>query len=98
MNISIKSNGSRQFCQISIKNDAGEADYVLLDSKGFPLCAIEAKRSAKSPLVGKEQARGYAESLNCRFIILSNCVSPYELIRTQQKDLKEIMKSYVSKR
>ena len=27
-----------------IKNDAGEADYVLLDSKGFPLCAIEAKR------------------------------------------------------
>jgi type I restriction enzyme R subunit len=60
-----------------IKNDAGEADYVLLDSKGFPLCAIEAKRSAKSPLVGKEQARGYADSLKCRFILLSNSIQHY---------------------
>ena len=60
-----------------IKNDAGEADYVLLDSKGFPLCAIEAKRSAKSPLVGKEQARRYADSLNCRFILLSNSIQHY---------------------
>ncbi len=60
-----------------IKNDAGEADYVLLDSKGFPLCAIEAKRSAKSPLVGKEKARGYADSLKCRFILLSNSITHY---------------------
>ena len=60
-----------------IKNDAGEADYVLLDSKGFPLCAIEAKRSAKSPLAGKEQARGYADSLKCRFILLSNSIQHY---------------------
>ena len=60
-----------------IKNDAGEADYVLLDSDGFPLCAVEAKRSTKSPLVGKEQARGYAESLRCRFILLSNSLSHY---------------------
>ncbi len=60
-----------------IKNDAGEADYVLLDSKGFPLCAIEAKRSAKSPLIGKEQARGYADSLKCRFILLSNSIQHY---------------------
>jgi len=60
-----------------IKNDAGEADYVLLDSRGFPLCAIEAKRSAKSPLVGKEQARRYADSLKCRFILLSNSIQHY---------------------
>ena len=60
-----------------IKNDAGEADYVLLDSDGFPLCAVEAKRSTRSPLVGKEQARGYAESLRCRFILLSNSLSHY---------------------
>ena len=60
-----------------IRNDAGDADYVLLDSKGFPLCTTEAKRSAKSPLVGKEQARDYAQSLNCRFIILSNGISHY---------------------
>ncbi len=56
----------------SIKNDAGEADYVLLDSNGFPLCTLEAKRSTKSPLIGKEQARKYAQSLKSRFIILSN--------------------------
>ncbi|MDB9997068.1 DEAD/DEAH box helicase family protein [Gammaproteobacteria bacterium] len=60
-----------------IKNDAGEADYVLLDSKGFPLCAIEAKRSAKPSLVGKEQAREYADSLKCRFILLSNSIQHY---------------------
>ena len=53
-----------------IKNDAGEADYVLLDSKGFPLCTIEAKRSALPPLYGKEQARNYAKSLKCRFVLL----------------------------
>jgi type I site-specific restriction endonuclease len=41
-----------------IRNDSGDADYILLDSKGFPLCTIEAKKEAKSPLVGKEQARG----------------------------------------
>ena len=33
---------------------------------------IEAKKELLSPLVGKEQARGYAEALNCRFVILSN--------------------------
>tara|TARA_B100000767_G_C19772869_1_gene541000 strand:+ start:154 stop:2619 length:2466 start_codon:yes stop_codon:yes gene_type:complete len=60
-----------------IKNDAGEADYVLLDSNGFHLCAIEAKRDTKSPLFGKEQAREYAVSLKCRFIILSNSIQHY---------------------
>lgn len=60
-----------------VPNDAGEADYVLLDSAGYHLCTIEAKNSAKSPLVGKEQARDYAQSLNCRFIILSNGIRHY---------------------
>ncbi len=61
-----------------IRNDSGDADYILLDSKGFPLCTIEAKRESKSPLVGKEQARGYADSLKCRFIILSNGIEHYQ--------------------
>jgi len=60
-----------------IQNQAGFADYVLKDSSDFPLCIIEAKKELVSPLVGKEQARGYAESLNCRFVILSNGVSHY---------------------
>ena len=60
-----------------MQNQSGFADYVLKDSSDFPLCVIEAKKELISPLVGKEQARGYAESLNCRFVILSNGVSHY---------------------
>ena len=58
-------------------NQTGFADYALKDSSDFPLCIIEAKKELASPLVGKEQARGYAKSLNCRFVILSNGVSHY---------------------
>ncbi len=60
-----------------MQNQAGFADYVLKDSSDFPLCIIEAKRGLVSPLAGKEQARGYAESSNCRFVILSNGVLHY---------------------
>ena len=49
-----------------------EADYVLLDNNGFPLCVLEAKNFEIDPLIAKEQARDYANELNCRFIILSN--------------------------
>ena len=61
----------------AVTNDAGEADYVLYDSSDFPLCIIEAKKELKSPLEGKEQARKYANALNCRFVVLSNSVSHY---------------------
>ena len=60
-----------------INNKSGEADYVLLSSKENHLCAVEAKKTLLSPLVGKEQARDYANSLNCRFIILSNGILHY---------------------
>ena len=50
----------------------GFIDFLLLDSKGFPLIVLEAKSEDKDPLVGKEQARKYARSQNCRFVILSN--------------------------
>ncbi len=50
----------------------GFVDFLLLDSKGFPFIVLEAKSEDKNPLVGKEQARKYAKSQNCRFIILSN--------------------------
>ncbi len=59
------------------RNKSGDADYVLMDSSGFPLCILEAKKELLSPLVGKEQARNYAKSLDCRFVILSNGVSHY---------------------
>ena len=48
------------------------ADYILSDKNGFPLCILEAKREDKDPLVGKEQARIYAQNNKCRFVILSN--------------------------
>ena len=53
-------------------SDRGAIDFLLLDERGFPLVVLEAKSESKQPLVGKEQARKYAQSLNCRFVILSN--------------------------
>ena len=54
------------------KASKGFIDFLLLNEKGFPFIVLEAKAEDKSPLVGKEQARKYAKSQNCRFVILSN--------------------------
>ena len=54
------------------RTERGFIDFLLLDSRGFPLVVLEAKSSDKHPLVGKEQARKYARAQNCRFVILSN--------------------------
>ncbi len=50
----------------------GYIDFLLLDDRKFPLLVLEAKAENKNPLVGKEQARKYAASQKCRFVILSN--------------------------
>jgi len=50
----------------------GYIDFLLLDERDFPLVVLEAKKEEKNPLDGKEQARKYAQSLNVRFVILSN--------------------------
>lgn len=54
------------------KAGKGFIDFLLLNEKGFPLIVLEAKAEDKNPLAGKEQARKYAKSQNCRFVILSN--------------------------
>jgi type I restriction enzyme, R subunit len=54
------------------KTKKGFVDFLLLDEKGFPLLVLEAKAEDKNPLTAKEQARKYARSQNCRFVILSN--------------------------
>lgn len=54
------------------KTSNGFIVYLLLDEKGFPLIVLEAKKEEINPLFAKEQARKYAQSQNCRFIILSN--------------------------
>ena len=45
----------------------GYCDYVLFGSNGLPLAVIEAKRTSKSPLVGKHQAELYADCLEKRY-------------------------------
>jgi type I site-specific restriction endonuclease len=50
----------------------GYIDFLLLNEKSFPFIVLEAKSEDKHPLVGKEQARKYAKSQNCRFVIVSN--------------------------
>jgi type I restriction enzyme R subunit len=54
------------------KVSKGFIDFLLLNEKGFPFIVLEAKAENKNPLVGKEQARRYAKSQNCRFVLLSN--------------------------
>jgi type I restriction enzyme R subunit len=54
------------------KTEKGFVDFLLLDAKGFPFIVLEAKAEDKNPLAAKEQARKYARSQNCRFVILSN--------------------------
>jgi len=59
------------------KTKTGFIDFLLLDERGFPFIVLEAKAENKNPLFGKEQARQYAQSQHCRFIILSNGNSHY---------------------
>jgi type I site-specific restriction endonuclease len=59
------------------KTKTGFIDFLLLDKQGFPFIVLEAKAENKNPLFGKEQARQYAQSQHCRFIILSNGNSHY---------------------
>lgn len=54
------------------KTKNGFINFLLLNEKGFPFIVLEAKAEDKNPLIGKEQARKYARSQNCRFVILSN--------------------------
>jgi type I restriction enzyme R subunit len=70
--VTIKSTDLEALGENFEKTGKGFIDFLLLDAKGFPLIVLEAKSEDKNPLVGKEQARKYAKSQNCRFVILSN--------------------------
>ena len=70
--ITIKSQDLDSLGENFEKLSKGFIDFLLLNEKGFPFIVLEAKAEDKSPLVGKEQARKYARSQNCRFVILSN--------------------------
>ena len=54
------------------KKKNGFVDYLLLDEQGFPFVVVEAKKEGIHPLEAKEQARKYANSLRCKYVILTN--------------------------
>jgi len=70
--VTIKSKDLENLGENFEKAGIGFIDFLLLNEKGFPFIILEAKSEDKNPLVGKEQARKYARSQNCRFVILSN--------------------------
>ncbi|MCX5810503.1 MAG: DEAD/DEAH box helicase family protein [Proteobacteria bacterium] len=72
LSVTIKSSDLNTMGQNFEKTAKGFIDFLLLDAKGFPFIVLEAKSEDRNPLVGKEQARKYARSQNCRFVILSN--------------------------
>ena len=69
-NVKIKKEDLEDLENKKIKN--GFIDYLLLDENGFPFVVVEAKKDAIHPLEAKEQARKYANSLRCKYIILTN--------------------------
>jgi type I restriction enzyme R subunit len=46
---------------------AGKADYVLWDDDHKPLAVVEAKKTIKSPEIGKHQAKLYADGLERKY-------------------------------
>lgn len=71
-NVKIKTSQLDEMGNNFEKTSNGFIDFLLLDTKGFPLIVLEAKSEDKNPLVGKEQARKYAKQMCCRFVLLSN--------------------------
>ncbi|MGI8893156.1 MAG: DEAD/DEAH box helicase family protein [Bacteroidia bacterium] len=59
------------------KVKSGSLDFLLVDSNQKPICVLEAKKESLHPLVAKEQARKYANTVGARFIILSNGIVSY---------------------
>ena len=59
------------------KTKSGSLDFLLIDSANKPICVLEAKKETLHPLVAKEQARKYANTVDAQFIILSNGIVHY---------------------
>ena len=59
----------REYPVTGMPNNEGNGfvDYVLWGSDGLPLAVVEAKRTTKSPQVGQQQAKLYADCLEAEF-------------------------------
>lgn len=56
----------------------GFSDYLLLGRKGQNLAVLEAKDDDQGDVyLAKEQARGYAEAMGCRYVFLANSEQIY---------------------
>ncbi|MFN8228342.1 MAG: DEAD/DEAH box helicase family protein [Mycobacterium sp.] len=53
----------REFPVTGMPTGTGYVDYVLWGADGLPLAIVEAKRTTKSPQVGQQQAKLYADCL-----------------------------------
>jgi type I restriction enzyme R subunit len=71
-NIEVEGNVNLESLGDDFEKGKGFIDYLLLDTKGFPLAVLEAKSQSKDPLDGKYQAENYAKANRCRYVILSN--------------------------
>ena len=78
-NVKIQMNAADALGDDFEKTKNGYVDYFLNNKNDFPIAVLEAKKEALEPLIGKEQARKYAQSAgkNCRFVILSNGITHY---------------------
>ncbi|WP_445722588.1 DEAD/DEAH box helicase family protein [Flavobacterium sp.] len=59
------------------KTKGGSLDFLLVDTNNKPICVLEAKKESLHPLVAKEQARKYANTVGAQYIILSNGIVHY---------------------
>jgi type I restriction enzyme, R subunit len=59
------------------KTKSGSLDFLLVDNNNKPCCVLEAKKESLHPLVAKEQARKYANTVGAQLIILSNGIVHY---------------------
>ncbi|WP_313405018.1 DEAD/DEAH box helicase family protein [Aeromicrobium sp.] len=59
----------REFEVAGMPNAEGKGfvDYVLWGADGLPLAVVEAKRTSKSPEIGQQQAKLYADCLEAQF-------------------------------
>jgi type I restriction enzyme R subunit len=59
------------------KVKGGSLDFLLINDNKKPICVLEAKKESLHPLVAKEQARIYANTVDAKFIILTNGIIHY---------------------
>lgn len=58
--------------KIAKRQKPKKADYILRIGQNFPIAVIEAKKKYKTASAGLQQAKDYAQTLDCRFAYATN--------------------------